>query len=354
MGICSAKKNKRKVFTDVGSLELSSYRNWYHAKLYFLINKYFIVNNDEYYRVYDLDTGDEVYKYKYSKIVLFARLTKYTFIAVGRQGEEALLVNIPKKEVIKRNFPTITKKHFHDIVSINENLVVAFHPNLLIIYEIPTEKAEKIYLNNREHFASNEVYEGLIMKINESLIAIFYDYNMRDWIYDLVDITTKQIVLEVRCNWVYPLFINVKNGRASLVDNKGLTKNKKDIKYLFMNLLGKIMIDYIYYDDIKYMIDNKIMTFKFFPIYKLENKPIYIFWDGSEIIAFNSKLKQILQKFPINKDLIQPCPRGGNSWRRLEFSDNYFILAFFCYFYCFKIKDNLTNNEYHGAKKENK
>lgn len=340
MGINNSKKKKKKVFKDIGFLQISSYRDWYHAKLYFLINKFFILNNDEYYRAFDLETGEEVYQYKYSKIVLFARITKYKLIAVGMNGEEAFLINIPKKEIIKKNFPELNKIYLHDIVSINENLIVAFHPNLLITYEISTEKEEKIYLKNKEHFARNEVYEGLIMKINESLVAVFYDYDqLMDLIYDIIDITTKQVILEVKTHWLYPIFINVKNGRASLVDNKGLTKNKKDIKFLFMNLIGKRIIDYIYYDDIKYMMDNKILTFKFNPFFKLENKPFYIIWNHSEIIAFNSQLKQIVQSFPIDMDLAQKCP-SGNYWRRLEFSDNYFILAFFCCFYFFKIKGN--------------
>lgn len=297
-----------------------------HSKGYLLLNNYLLMQISQYYLIYDLKLSKEIYRGIFKYYGLFTSPSNDIIFAVGRGGKEILLLKISTKQKEIRTFPE-QRQPFHDILSFNENKIIMFHPNLLIIYEISTEKKEEIKFDNMRFFPRYEFEEGNIIKVNEKNVVIFYIDIVDGEAYNVIDITTKQIICKLKLVLFSHFFINVKTGRVSTKDNKIFVKSKNEIKYILLNRFGKLVIDYEYYDDIIYMREHKIIE-RFSIFFKVVNEPIYIIKYDLHLAAFDSKLKQIVQKISIEE-----CnPYINYGWFHLEYSGSFLMMAYhLCY-----------------------
>ena len=346
MGICNqnTKKIETFIFTPKTLFTIKSRNIIYtHLKRYLLTKKYFLVQTLRYIIIYDLETTKILYKLLFPDFALFTLVKDDLLFGIGKDGFNAILINISTKKSELRTFPE-QKNPFHDIITMNENIVIFFRPQLLIIYEVTSGKIEQIQINKMNYIFDTEYTLGDIIKINETIIAINYVELDEGHIYDIIDITTKQIITKLKVSPFSPIFINIKTARTSLKDLQSYTKNIKNIKFIFLSCYaGKIVIDYEYYDDIKYIKENNIIK-KLSRYFKLENLPIYIINNYNDIIAFNSKLKQIVQTMS-KEDYLHYIRLG---WHIFGYSDPFFILAYETSYFIFKID---INKNYKGKRK---
>lgn len=340
MGTCNqkTKKNKLIIFSPkaliIAKNTLIEF-NYTHLKRYLLIKKYLLVQMCGFIVIYDLETTKIIYKHFFPNFAVFTAVKDDLFFGIGIFGIDVIIINISTKQSELRTFPE-QKTTFHDIITMNENIVIVFNPHLFIIYEVTSGKIEQIQVNKMNYILENGYTLGDIIKINETIIAINYIDLYNGTTYDIIDIKTKQIITKLKVNLFAPIFINIQTGRTSLKDLQSYTKNIKNIKFIFLSCyFGKIVIDYEYYDDIKYMKENNIIN-KFSRYFKLENLPIYIIENSHDILAFNSKIKQIVQTISIKECL----PYIRNGWHILGYSGTFFILAYNSSYFIFKIKKN--------------